>query len=33
MTKMLYEENRNTFDLSNKLSAPHPIIREGEFKE
>lgn len=30
---MLYEENRSTFDLSNKLSAPHPVIREGEYKE
>lgn len=29
----MHDENRNTFDLSNKLSAPHPIIREGEFKE
>ncbi|CAD8199466.1 unnamed protein product [Paramecium octaurelia] len=33
ITKMLHDENRNTFDLSNKLSAQHPVIREGEYKE
>lgn len=33
LTKLKCEENRSTFDVNNKLSSPHPVVREGDLKE